>query len=104
MEAWIILFAIVTTLVVCIQLIALGGLFIVTRRVLSKAKEAEDKLRLNGVDPYEAAVRSYRLLERAEAATNQAIDATASAKELLAEVRAQIARVDSSVSSFFGRA
>jgi hypothetical protein len=87
------------SLLVLIQVGVLGALFLMLRRVRSTARQIEGKLRASGVDLYDLAGISYRLLGTLETATKKGAEIVESLEQGLTEIRPRLARIDQSISN-----
>lgn len=101
-EAWIIVFAAATALLVLIQVIILVGFFFMFRRIGREAKAIGQHLRADGIDPYDLARRARHFLHEAEAAVHTGMAAGASATELITRASAILDQVEKSVRAIRG--
>lgn len=86
-------------LLVLIQVGVLGALLLMLLRVLSTVRKIEGKLRASGVDLYELAGQSYRLLGSLESAAKKGAEIVESLEHGFTELRPRLARVDQSISN-----
>jgi len=89
--------AVAVSLLVLIQVAVLGALFLVLLKVRSTVSQIQKKFIASGVDLYEMAGKSYRLLGVLETATKKAAEQVESLKQGLTEARSRVARADQSV-------
>jgi hypothetical protein len=68
-------------------------------RVRSTVRQIEAKLRASGVDLYDLAGQSYRLLGSLETAAKKGAEIVESLEQGLTEIRPRLARVDQSVTN-----
>jgi|GEM_PF-89304 len=85
------------SLLVLIQVGVLGALFLMLLRVRLTVRQIEGKLRASGVDLYDLAGKSYRLLGTLETAAKKGAEIVESLEQGLTEIQSRLARVDQSI-------
>ena len=101
-EAWVIVLAAATAMLVLIQVAILGGILYLSVRGLREWRAVRARLQQDGVDAYQIVGRAYRLLEDADQAVHACLEVSASANTLIAKSTEILDGAEETVSSVRG--